>query len=567
MTVILSQFDLTVTLLSVFVLTIYFPFTHCSLGRLNETMVPDYCSNVSAVSVSDSCPASEWQAIKTLIDLTEHSLPQQYALELLLFSTRCKVQLTGQGSTRKLSIHTLGAADISPGFDLQFVQASAPPSLISDALLFTSHFYADATLVGGWDVSDTMLSRARGIDTVHTIKDGYYQPYTGASCGRDVIEGRSDDRPVYFPIPLYTIDLSRAANITLNNSIFLFSQGESTSGADYLSAIQFSDITRSQLLETPGNTSEFRLSFVELPQYLFNGSAIGAVVLHPKHPETQKLDIIVCTLAAGWGTSLLNVSVPAFDRGLQEVASIANRPGSDLGQGFEDGWIFPDYPEKRIIISEGWANYLNPSIPSLKTTVIHALMLRPQRIGLEYDEKARIVLSGLLANGLARTAFDGQLQGTLRTSIDTSSNYTHIDGAYWWSGKGDMFKVDPAQGKDFLKLEVITTVEGYAYSTRGAGAEYAIIIILTYCVVTTAHLVYTVMTGISSTSWGSIAEVTALAMNSTPTEKLRNTCAGITKTRIYKLPVRILAARDGDSDGEHLELVFGEVDEEGGREK
>lgn len=125
-----------------------------------------------------------------------------------------------------------------------------------------------------------------------------------------------------------------------------------------------------------------------------------------------------------------------------------------------------------------------------------------------------------------------------------------------------MFIVDPAQSKDFLKLEVITVVEGYAHSTRGAGAGYAIVVILTYCIVTIAHLLYTVTTGISSTSWGSIAEVTALAMNSTPTEKLRNTCAGITKMRIYKLPVHILAARDGDSDGEHLELVFGEVDEE-----
>lgn len=145
------------------------------------------------------------------------------------------------------------------------------------------------------------------------------------------------------------------------------------------------------------------MKFVELPQDLFNDSGIGAVVLHPKDPATQKLDIIVCTLAAGWGTSLLRVSRPAFDIGLEEVVSVANKPGSGLGQGFEDGWDLSDYPEKRIIISEGWANYLNPSILSLNTTVIHALMSRPQKIALDYDDKARIVLSGLLANGLART--------------------------------------------------------------------------------------------------------------------------------------------------------------------
>ena len=63
--------------------------------------------------------------------------------------------------------------------------------------------------------------------------------------------------------------------------------------------------------------------------------------------------------------------------------------------------------------------------------------------------------------------------------------------------------------------------------------------------------------GISSTCWDSIAEVTALAMNSTPTAALRNTCAGITELYIFQLPVRVLAKRDGEGEGEHLELVFG----------
>ena len=69
-------------------------------------------------------------------------------------------------------------------------------------------------------------------------------------------------------------------------------------------------------------------------------------------------------------------------------------------------------------------------------------------------------------------------------------------------------------------------------------------------------------TGISSTAWDSIAEVTALAMNSTPTAALRITCAGISELHVFKTPVRILAQQDEYGDGEHLELVFG-----GGREK
>ncbi|KAL8627006.1 hypothetical protein Q9189_007301 [Teloschistes chrysophthalmus] len=66
--------------------------------------------------------------------------------------------------------------------------------------------------------------------------------------------------------------------------------------------------------------------------------------------------------------------------------------------------------------------------------------------------------------------------------------------------------------------------------------------------------------GISSTCWDSIGEVTALAMNSTPTILLRNTCAGIMELDIFKIPVRVLAFRDVEGEGEYLELVFGNID-------
>lgn len=66
------------------------------------------------------------------------------------------------------------------------------------------------------------------------------------------------------------------------------------------------------------------------------------------------------------------------------------------------------------------------------------------------------------------------------------------------------------------------------------------------------------LTGISSTCWDSIAEVTALAMNSSPAKALQNTCAGIGELHIFQLPVRVYATSDQDGGGEHLELVVDE---------
>ena len=48
-------------------------------------------------------------------------------------------------------------------------------------------------------------------------------------------------------------------------------------------------------------------------------------------------------------------------------------------------------------------------------------------------------------------------------------------------------------------------------------------------------------------------------MNSTPTRDLQNTCGGISETRTFKTPVRIVVRQNrGEDEGEHLELVFGD---------
>lgn len=51
-------------------------------------------------------------------------------------------------------------------------------------------------------------------------------------------------------------------------------------------------------------------------------------------------------------------------------------------------------------------------------------------------------------------------------------------------------------------------------------------------------------------------------MNFTPTILLKNTCADILELNIFKIPIRVLAFRDDEAgDGEHLKLVFGDIDE------
>lgn len=76
----------------------------------------------------------------------------------------------------------------------------------------------------------------------------------------------------------------------------------------------------------------------------------------------------------------------------------------------------------------------------------------------------------------------------------------------------------------------------------------------TYCILVLAHLIYSAISGVSSTAWDSVAELVALAMNSSPTKTLQNTCAGIIGRTALQTNVRVLKTSE-----KHLELVFGEA--------
>ncbi|KAL9026399.1 MAG: hypothetical protein Q9180_007491, partial [Flavoplaca navasiana] len=353
------------------------------------------------------------------------------------------------------------------------------------------------------------------------------------------------------------------------------------------------------------------LRWVELPLDLFNGSSIGAAILIPPHLDDGRHNVLLCNIAAGWVSSSLVLKTSASGLGItdsipEEGKGLSN-PNITINdrivpeayqesEGFEVVYERPRIPQRAINISRTWAQYLDPSIEGLNTSLFN--FLAKEHGTQEYmtppvDETTSILVM-LVVNGLARIG---------------------------WGSKEDVFEnIDPTESRDWVTLRVDSSLQGYAYNTLTTAPRIAIAVLTVYCLLVAGHVSYTGITGeisfspifssrrlfslllvsdaqsrvmtptlpsvertlirsihistvggpydhavrqcISSNCWDTIAEVTALAMNSSPTAALRNTCAGITELHIFKLPVRILVSKDEEGEGEHLELVFGSVDEE-----
>jgi len=93
---------------------------------------------------------------------------------------------------------------------------------------------------------------------------------------------------------------------------------------------------------------------------------------------------------------------------------------------------------------------------------------------------------------------------------------------------------------------------GYRYGINGNLIKFAAAILLLHVAVSIGHIIIVVSCRTwTSCSWAIIGGMMALAMNSQPTEKLRNTCAGIPESTTWKETVKVREVSDG-----HLELVF-----------
>ena len=249
---------------------------------------------------------------------------------------------------------------------------------------------------------------------------------------------------------------------------------------------------------------------------------MGAIILLPRNQTDWKLgtsvlsqNYLACNLAAGWGASSINAT--SFDQAMSATSSLVNLKESLTPQEYQqllsqagdknesnpidyyqevtnrDYWYqFPLYPNIPVSMDQAWAEYLNPVVPTLNTTVIDILM-KANIHDNDPDATAMIILSGLLANGMARLGFAGTLQGT--PAMMQGPDGPDFDGTFWLESKGNFFSIDANASTNWTKFHVDSTVEGYAYNTHGVSPKIAIAFLLTYCVFALAHLLYAGISG------------------------------------------------------------------------
>lgn len=234
------------------------------------------------------------------------------------------------------------------------------------------------------------------INLYSNLDSDLFQSYTLSSCVSDTFEATEDGKPLQF------------ARITETGR----------QDTEHRTIVAVPGLP--SVLTAPGNVSLYRLQWVNLPQDDFSNAAIGAVLLHPRDPDSQSQNITTCTLGAGWGTSSMTtdeVSTYTFYSTITGVPSYfrtVQTPTKDQSYEVPDfanisGYA---YPQRRIKISEDWAQLLNPTLThpdGYNTSVIHNYMASAMyplgEIGISK------VMSSMLSAGLSLVGSDLSWQG------------------------------------------------------------------------------------------------------------------------------------------------------------
>ena len=463
-----------------------------SLGTDN---VPDNCTLSPAYPlVGDACPFSEWPAIAVMLSDYPGYAGQRWN------------SLQSQTATRQLFL------DVTTEQSVKSVYATSQQAAVTEALQAVADLWTAA--VSGYPSGGNPSRFGSYYNFYHKLDA--LQPYVMARCLSNSMEAYTSRR---FAFPAR--------------------QSAWTDEHGHWTVTNFT-VEPNYELGAADNPS-YHLSWVDLPRVVFANISIGAIITPPRTSNQTETELLACSIYAGWGAASVNLTASSTDIIGSEFPPFSS----------ENAFLWSmDW----VAITKEWAQSLTPPISGHNTTVDGAIYdtmvdeLDPSNqdaTHAAYPHEA--VVASLIANGMARTGFDTPILG-----IHNDTTFSSETTEQWLTGiNSNIFAVDPSTVSDRYHFIITTTITGRAYTTDGVPIKLAFAVLLSYSLYAFIHLCYAGISGISSSSWNSIAELVALALNSAQTDRLRNTAAGITGLEVFREPVRVCAV-----NGDHLELVF-----------
>jgi len=308
-------------------------------------------------------------------------------------------------------------------------------------------------------------------------------------------------------------------------------------------------------------------------EYAFASSIIAVVAPDLKHVGTGVPWYWTCPAAASWVPATVNTS---------ELGQVQTYPTIEAERSMDA------VPEAATVISidPAWA-YNATANASPRNQTIGAPTLG-DLLDLSYilandDGKPwngtynwsvpymdRLIISGIISTAISSILTVNAINVTYVNTTYKRTDST-IPQGIWWpnitsfpqttaynestfpsgtiSAEEALLLADQDPSRSFVIDVFGKSLIGYAFES--IPSKIATVVICVYCFYVLMSIIVSIIVGISSNSWDSVSEITALALNSTPPSHLGPISAGLNTLRVFQEPVGIFT-----SEKDNLELVF-----------
>lgn len=218
-----------------------------------------------------------------------------------------------------------------------------------------------------------------------------------------------------------------------------------------------------------------------------------------------------------------------------------------------DEWDTDTYHQTKIRPS--FAQYTNPRLPFSNSAVFEEMVqvagIRKREFSLynSYSEEdLETVLGLIIVNGMARAntgvVAQGDLEGWQYNGSHTSNWWRDFLPKGRFGPGGNTFNASSEGMVGNYTFQVDVLVIGYGFSFwKGRSMKVAIIILLIQSSIAVAYILWSVLSGASSTSHDSFTELVALALASQEPENRRGLATG--EASIASLTQRYCVVADG----------------------
>jgi hypothetical protein len=504
----------------------------------------------------------DWEALK--------NLP---LLDVDLIQTgwqNVSVPIHGGGTIEQPGMPNIYSVDFQASWNWTNLQSSTSRRLYvqyaPNSTFATVQHYLDAyVLLSGGESSTGWLPDSPSYSIAHMNSP---QPFTSVLCQLNAIFGENDTRPIQFP-DRYVVG---CGDPDVDSTCYLSNIVQSNPINVHYGLTNFTNITRADIWSQSQQDPQGRVIWIDdIPVSApFTGSALGAIIIQPElcndGSSQTFLSTSACVIGGTWAnmTSFVQTNVATSDYIISDGVLQSDILSTTFSKTI-------DWSRQGVKLSKAWAESLNsvteiqgrtvvdnllrwtplvhnicPTNGSYEFTEVEGSYVFIDTGDLTYHERPfmhEAILASLVANGMAYPLVLPQVY---------RYDYLASPGSSWEKITEDVFNRNFLANPPGPIIQIRSIIPGYAHGLSGIPVKIAISVLLVYCLLSLGFVFFTFITGQSELTWNSIAELTALAINSSPTAALKNTSAGISRVETFR---RTVSVREVERH-RRLELVF-----------